>query len=376
MAEKPFAEVFPPGEFIQEELDARGWTQEDFASIIGKPLAAVNEIIKGKRSITAETAVRIAAAFGTSPHLWMNLESGWQIHLQSKKRDSKEIRTRARIYETAPVREMQRRGWMQKTRNPKEIEKELISYYGVTDLSEVPRLQVAARASNRPDDGGLNAAQWAWCIRCCQIASLVDAKSFSKSNIKPLVKDLHSLLPNPEDARLVPLLLAEAGIKFVVVEHLSKTRMDGAALWPSNRTPVIAMSLRYGRVDNFWFTLLHELAHICYRDGVRADIDIEDQKSVTDNIEKRANKQSASWLVPQEALQSFILRTSPLYSTTRVTNFARRMGVHPSIIVGQLKFCEELEPFQFTRLQNIDVRKIIKQVAMCDGWGRPAPVSN
>jgi addiction module HigA family antidote len=75
------AEVFPPGEFIREELEARGWTQTDLAEILGRPFRLVNEIISGKRSITPETAVGLGQAFGTGPQFWMNLESSYRLSL-------------------------------------------------------------------------------------------------------------------------------------------------------------------------------------------------------------------------------------------------------------------------------------------------------
>ena len=73
------AEVFPPGDFLSEELEARGWTQGDLARIIGRPLQAVNEIIKGKKRITAATAKALGLALGTSPELWLNLETSFEL---------------------------------------------------------------------------------------------------------------------------------------------------------------------------------------------------------------------------------------------------------------------------------------------------------
>lgn len=73
------AEVFPPGEYIREELEARHWTQSDLAAVLGRPLQVVNEIINGRKRITAATAKQVAAAFGTSPELWLNLESAYQL---------------------------------------------------------------------------------------------------------------------------------------------------------------------------------------------------------------------------------------------------------------------------------------------------------
>ena len=73
------ARVFPPGEFIREELEARAWTQRDFAQILGRPLQNVNNIINGRTAVTAATAKQLALAFGTSAELWLNLETAYQL---------------------------------------------------------------------------------------------------------------------------------------------------------------------------------------------------------------------------------------------------------------------------------------------------------
>jgi addiction module HigA family antidote len=74
------AEMFPPGDFIREELQARHWTQVDFARVIGRPLQVVNEIVNGKKRITAETAKAIGLAFGTGPEVWINLQAGYDLY--------------------------------------------------------------------------------------------------------------------------------------------------------------------------------------------------------------------------------------------------------------------------------------------------------
>ena len=73
------AEVFPPGEFLREELEARGWTQNDLARVIGRPLQTVNQIVNGRKRITAETAKELGLAFGTGPEVWLNLENTYQL---------------------------------------------------------------------------------------------------------------------------------------------------------------------------------------------------------------------------------------------------------------------------------------------------------
>src|SRR5215470_9304301 len=79
MADRIPADVFPPGEFIRDELEARGWTQTEFAEIIGRPKRTVNELITGKRGITPETARELAAALGPSAQFWMNLDAAYQL---------------------------------------------------------------------------------------------------------------------------------------------------------------------------------------------------------------------------------------------------------------------------------------------------------
>jgi HTH-type transcriptional regulator/antitoxin HigA len=74
------AEVFHPGEFLKDELEARGWTQGQFAKVIGRPLQVVNEIVNGKKRVTADTAKAIGAAFGTSAELWVNLQATYDLH--------------------------------------------------------------------------------------------------------------------------------------------------------------------------------------------------------------------------------------------------------------------------------------------------------
>ena len=73
------AEVFPPGEFLSDELEERGWTHIDFAKIIGKDTRLVNEIVRGKRSVTPETAQLLSEALGTSAQFWMNLETAYRL---------------------------------------------------------------------------------------------------------------------------------------------------------------------------------------------------------------------------------------------------------------------------------------------------------
>jgi HTH-type transcriptional regulator/antitoxin HigA len=73
------AEVFPPGDFIREELAERQWTAAEFAEILGRPATLVNRLLAGKRPLSAELAKEIGLAFGTGPELWLNLETAYRL---------------------------------------------------------------------------------------------------------------------------------------------------------------------------------------------------------------------------------------------------------------------------------------------------------
>ena len=111
MTNRTPAQVFPPGEFIRDELTERGWTQSDLAKIMGRPLPAINLIINGVKSITPETAIELGSAFGTSPEFWLNLETAYQLS-KADVAEENAIKERAQLFESAPVKDMEKRGWI------------------------------------------------------------------------------------------------------------------------------------------------------------------------------------------------------------------------------------------------------------------------
>ena len=74
------AEVVPAGEYLRDELDEREWTVTEFAEIIGQPIQAVSEILDGKKEITTEIAISFSEVLGTTPELWLNLQSTYRLY--------------------------------------------------------------------------------------------------------------------------------------------------------------------------------------------------------------------------------------------------------------------------------------------------------
>src|SRR4051794_37653472 len=117
------AEVFPVGEFLADELDERGWSQAEFAEILGRPAQFVSEIVSGKKEITRDSAAQIGAALGTSAELWLNLQNAYHLWRQASDPQSKDqledVRLRARLKELAPIAVMVDRGII-RGRTPRE----------------------------------------------------------------------------------------------------------------------------------------------------------------------------------------------------------------------------------------------------------------
>ena len=133
------------------------------------------------------------------------------------------------------------------------------------------------------------------------------------------------------------------------------------------------MSLRYNRFDSFWFTIGHEWSHIKHRDIAPIDCDTIDDGEPSieakSPIERRADVESANLFVPEEELASLIRRVGPFYSTDKINQFANRIKMHPSIIIGQLKNRGEIGPTAHNK-SPVPVREAIIKVAITDGWNR------
>lgn len=120
----------------------------------------------------------------------------------------------------------------------------------------------------------------------------------------------------------------------MIVPHLSKTYLDGAAFYLDGH-PVVALTLRYDRIDSFWFTLMHELGHIVaghqgsYLDDL-GNLELTEE-------EAEANRLAADWLIEPEALQGFVAKHRPRFSRKAIEEFARSQGRHPGIILGRLQ---------------------------------------
>ena len=370
MASRQVAEGFSPGEFLKDEIEARGWSQVDLAEILGRNARLVSEIINGKRSVTPETAVGLADAFGTSAQLWMNLESAWQ--LSKLKVQDNAVSRRARLYDRYPVKEMIRRGWIEGSSSLDVLEGRFARFFEVSSIGSPVQCAAAFRRSNVDDLP--SGAQLAWLFRAKQIAKNLQVRKFSDATLASCMERLRACLSEPEEIRHVPRILSEAGVRFVLIEPLAGSKVDGVCFWLNKSSPVVALSLRYDRIDYFWFTLIHEMMHVANKDG-RSDgkfiVDEEVMDASSETLpphEVKANAEAAEYLVPSSEYLNFVARVKPLYSEERVRGFARRLGVHPGVVVGRLQKQGEIS-YANLRKHLVKMREHLVGAAVSDGWG-------
>ena len=334
------ARVSPPGNVIHQEIDARGWTQKDLAEIINRPVQAINEIIKGTKQITPETAIELGAAFGTSPQLWLNLETDYRLWLAGKKIDGIDIAKRGQLYSLLPVKEMQKRGWIGPAKTTEELERKVCEFLSIEAMDDDPKI-VNFRCSpgKEPD----LPSKLAWVKRVEYLAQQKKVQSFDAKRLLENLPELLCLSQQEKSVQKIPEILGDFGIRFVLVPTLPKTYIDGAAFYLDN-SPIVALSLRYDRIDSFWFNLCHEISHIIFGHNESfLDVNLySDEPEAAETIsvkeEVEANDRAKTWLINPKAYQRFIQQVQGRYfSQQAIKDFARSERRHPGIILGRLQ---------------------------------------
>jgi len=331
------ARLVPPGRILERELEARDWTQRDLAAVMGRPPQAINEIIRGTKQITPETAIELGNALGTSAEFWTELEYQYRLGLARKERrgDDDQITRRSRLYSLAPVNELIKRGWLRATESLDELERDLCRFLKITSIEQTPLLEGPFRASG--ERGPEYGATVAWVRRVEQLASLQEVAPFDIERLQRAIPDLRALAKEPEQIAKVPKLLRESGVRFVHVRHLPRTYIDGVMCIVEGQ-PVIGLSLRYDRIDSFWFTLMHECAHLVLGHECPPVDNLEDKEALSGGIEAEADQQARRWLLDQPSLQHWVKRTNPYFGRAAIERFADNQELHPGVVLGQLMF--------------------------------------
>jgi HTH-type transcriptional regulator / antitoxin HigA len=368
-----------PGQLVDALLRDRGWTQRVLALVLSIDETGVNRIVADKRPIDADLALSFEELFGVPAERFLGLQQDYDLaRARIARRPDPDRSVRAKLFGDLPVADMIRRGWIKgKDVRDKAVPAELMRFFQVNRIDDIEFLPFAAKKTqvNTP----LTAGQLAWFYRVKQIAGDMLVAKYSPAAIPGAIAKVKALRSAPEEARKVPRILAESGIRFLIVEALPSSKIDGVCFWLNDISPVIALSMRYDRIDNFWFVLRHEIEHVRQRHGlstVMFDAELEGERagvgSSVEEEERVANEAAAEFCVPQKMMDAFIARKAPFFREADILAFAKITSVHPGLIAGQLRH----RTGRYDRFVNhlVKVRSIVSPNAITDGWGDIAPL--
>ncbi len=328
---RAFPETLPnPVDAIKFRMEQAGLISADLVPFIGSR-SRVSEILSGKRQLTLEMVRALEAGLGIPAKVLIQ-KSDQNLELQYQ------------YWDTGLVRTMEERGYFGNMSLKKYSKVELLKHF-FSDLGIINNTQPAAllrktnyRSSPRTDKNAL----YAWMTRVLQKAKKVKVPTRYKSGTVDIdfMQNVVKLSVQENGPVLVQECLRKIGIKLVIEPHFPKTHLDGAAILTEKDNPVIGLTLRHDRLDNFWFTLMHELAHIVlhYNQAIGVFYDeFENVKGIDIGAhEKEADRLASETLVPSNKWEISPAKLIP--SSIAANSLAKELGVHIAIVAGKIRY--------------------------------------
>jgi len=343
-----------PGEILKDELDAREIKQKDFAALTGIHMTQLNEIIKGKRGINADTSLVVGKALNMNPSIWLNLQSNYELDV-AKINEKNAARLEAldqweMIKPYVPWQYFKKVGALMG--NPLVDIPTLKNIYNVNNFDQLAEVYSQTnfhhfRKSDKLSIDKINIIGWVKLVN--HKASSLKVAEFNKQLQTELVEELKSIFSkNKKTIEKTTDVLATYGIKLIVQTHPEKCAVDGISFW-SNSNPAVGISLRHKRIDNFAFTVMHELSHIFLHlvnnsSGEFIDFDIHSADYKTSIEEVEADDFARNLLIGKNQWHEF-MKDHPHFSEADILEFADKEKIHPAIVFG--RYCFEKNKFAF-----------------------------
>jgi HTH-type transcriptional regulator / antitoxin HigA len=336
---KPFLNI-PPSEFIKEEMEERGWTQEDLAHVLGVSPKTVSKLINNKQGISIDIARLLSKVFGQSPNYWLNLYNNYVLRQLDDSAEEHGIEMRSLIYNYMPITEMKSKGWILSISPVNMLRDEVLALLGkdTLDRSIFERLEQPALTRKSEAYEHYNphyAFIWFQMARSC--AAHYNVSRYDKAGLKQLADELHKYTITSQGVEAFLERVNNVGVKFFVLSHLSKTYIDGASFFDEGN-PVIVYSQRLNRIDNFWFVVAHEIAHILFHFQESKDFFVDIDLHTDSQKEKR--EQEADEFALKIIREKDIIRSCRPYkykSNSLILECSRKLQISSGIIVGVLQ---------------------------------------
>jgi HTH-type transcriptional regulator/antitoxin HigA len=346
------ASAIHPGEILKDELKERGITQKEFAQLTGIPQTQLNEIIKGKRGINADVALVIGKSLQMDAAVWLSLQSNYE--LDEAKVNKKNIERIAAldlwqmVKSYVPEKYFKKQGIV--TGNPVQDIPIVKSIYRVQNFDQLAAVYSHAtyskfRKSEKLSIDKINLVGWTKLVH--YLADQKVVKDFDVRKEEELVKALNEVFrKNKNTIEKTVQVLAEYGIKLIVQPHPEKCAVDGISFW-SNGNPAIGISIRHKRIDNFAFTIMHELGHVfkhLINNNTAEFIDLDKEHNVPEyknsKEEKEANEFASNSLIVNDEWKRF-KSSNPSFNKVAIVEFAKTNKINPAIVQG--RYCFEME---------------------------------
>ncbi len=324
-----------PGEHLAEYLDARGWSQAEFARLADLTPKLISEIINGKNPVTPETAIKLERVLGLKDYIWLGLQRDWDLHQARQK--ALEVAPEQKTWlGRFPIKDMKAKGLLPDTTSDGSLLDALLRLLGVGDplayASKCKSFAVQHRRSGSfqslPDH------VFTWLMLGEQRARAMNLPPYDERKFLDAVSEIRGM--TREQPRIfqprMKRLCAEAGVAVLFLKPLGQTRLFGSAWWiDGNQRAVIQMSLRMKTNDHFWWTFFHECGHVVLHRGKNF---ADDQNAQGDGVEAEAD-QWAEQIIYRKQLP-YILANPPRTEAS-IRRLADELDLHPGIIVGMLQ---------------------------------------
>lgn len=343
----------PPGEYLQEVLEDLSMSQADLARRMGRPAQVINELVKGTKSLTPDTALQLEQVTGVPANVWVGLEEEFQL-VKARRQEFERREQEVSLVEADLYNALAKLGHVPKVRSKVEKVGEVQRFFGVASLRSVPDIRQYNAAFRVSKSGAISPYAVAAWLRCGELAALaMDLRPFSASELKALLPKIRAWTTTPPEYFLPRLesSLAACGVALVLLPHLPRTRAQGATFWISPEKVVVQMSIRGKWADVFWFSLLHELGHVLLHGKRQVFLEdgLGDDPAVR-RSEDEANAFARDHLIPFRIFEKFAV--SGRYTREGIEAFAREAGVAPGIVVGRLHHHGLLKHHQFNDLRE------------------------
>ena len=327
-------ELPTPTAAIEFRMEQAGLTPRDLAPFIGSR-AKVSEVLSGKRDITMSMARALHKHLGISADVLLQ-KQGATVDPTFDSVDPRRF----------PLKEMAKRKWIPDLPDLREKAEELIA--GLVARAGGQQATPAflfrkndhRRLNAKTDDYALGA----WLLHLMALANdRSGGAAYKPGTVTPdFLKQVAQLSAAEDGPKQARELLIARGIAVEIVPHLSRTYLDGAALRLDNGRPVIGLTLRYDRIDNFWFCLLHELAHLgLHLDDGEAGAFVDDlslretRGTDEDSQEAQADEWAEEALISRAVWDASGILAGP--TAMSVLNLAYEASVHPAIVAGRIR---------------------------------------